>query len=442
MDLTQLFADHTARLQATYEKALAKLVAEKGAPDIEAVLIHSGSEGIYFADDRHIPFESFGHFLHWVPLNKPDQMVLIRPGHKPTFFQVVPPDFWYEQGVERENWWGDCFEVVELDAADKVIDYLPPLRRIAFLGENTGFASNLGLPANLQNEPNLTNYLDFYRGMKTDYEVAMLREANRIGMIGHRAAEQAFHNFGSELDIHRAFLDANNMIEFDSPYTNIVALDEKGAVLHYQNKRRASGKDSQVLLIDAGCRANGYASDITRTYARDTAHPVFRSLLEKMDQLQLELVARSKPGISYLEIHTATHTGVLDLLLEHDIVRGDREELEEQNISKLFFPHGIGHLLGIQVHDVGGFFKDDTGVLAPAPQNHPFLRLTRKVVEGMVFTIEPGFYFIPVLLDPERKTDKGKVLNWGLIDELIPYGGIRIEDNVLVTAGEPVNLTR
>jgi len=442
MELAERFAEHVCRVQGVYNRALEELRAEEKAPDIDAVLLHSGSETVYFADDRHPPFEAFGHFRQWVPVNRPDQMVLIRPGEKPVYFQVTPPDFWYDQTVDVEDWWARQFDIVPLEDAKQVMDHLPATRRIAFLGENVRFAADMGLPAYLHNEVHLKNYLDYHRGMKTPYEVDQLREANRIGMISHRAARDAFERGGSEWDIHLAFLTANRMIEHDSPYTNIVALDHKAAILHYQHKRRESGENSQVLLIDAGCRVRGYCSDITRTYARDSAHPVFRSLLERMDRVQRDLCAMVKPGVPYADVHEAAHSAALDLLLAHDIVHGDREALEEAKISKLFYPHGIGHLLGIQVHDVGGYFKDETGALAPPPEEHKFLRLNRKMTEDMVFTIEPGLYFIPVLLDPERGSDKGKHLNWKLIDELIPFGGIRIEDNILVTADGQENLTR
>ncbi len=442
MDLATLYAEHICHVQGVYERALEDLAKEARAPNIDAALIHSGSEGVYFADDRHVPFEAFGHFLHWLPVARPDQMILAQPGQRPKYFQVVPPDFWYEQTVEIEDWWARHFDIVKLESPGQVIDHLPETRRVAFLGENLGFASDIGLPAYLHNEIHLKNYLDFHRGIKTPYETAQIREANRLALVSHEAAERAFHERGSEWDIHQAYLSANQMIEHDSPYANIVALDRKAAVLHYQFKRRESGKDSQVLLIDAGCRVRGYCSDITRTYARDSVHPVFLSLLAKMDERQQAMCAMVKPGIPYADIHQAAHDAVLDLLLEHEIVHGDRETLEAQKVSKLFFPHGIGHLLGLQVHDVGGYFKDETGALAPPPEEHKTLRLNRKMLEGMVFTVEPGLYFIPVLLDPERESEKGKRLNWSLIDALTPYGGIRIEDNILVTANGQDNLTR
>lgn len=442
MEQATLFAQHIQHVSGIYDRALADLKKEEDGQNIDAVLVHAGTEGHYFGDDRAIPFEAYGHFLYWLPINRPDQMVLYMPGQKPTYFQVIPPDFWYDQTVINEPWWADCFDIVSLESPEQVLDHLPAVRRIAFLGENEAFAGEMGLPSNLFNERHLVNYLDFYRGMKTDYEIEQLREANRLAMISHKAAEDAFRAGGSEWDIHSAYLNANQLIEHDTPYTNIVALDANGAILHYQYKKRLSGKDSKVLLIDAGFRVNGYGSDITRTYVRDDAHPTFKALAQAIDKLQLDLVDMVKPGLPYVELQNAAHARILDLLLEHGIVNGERKMLEEEKVTSLFFPHGIGHLLGIQVHDVGGFFSDDHGKLAPPPSEHRFLRLNRKMEEGMVFTIEPGFYFIPMLLNPHREGKLSGNFNWELIDELTPLGGIRFEDNVVVGAQKPINLTR
>src|SRR5690606_12574287 len=126
-----------------------------------------------------------------------------------------------------------------------------------------------------------------------------------------------------EYEIHHAYLRACNILDEETPYTNIVALNEKSAILHYQNKRRqpagAPRLHGQVLLIDAGCRVNNYCSDITRTYARTDAHPVFQSLLAGMDVLQQAIVSQIRPGDSFLELHIAAHAGVCELLLHHEV---------------------------------------------------------------------------------------------------------------------------
>lgn len=444
MPFAQHYAEHIAHLNSLYTTALNDVVG------FDAVLLHSGSEHVYFADDQHPPFRANGHFNHWLPVNRPEQMVLIMPGERPLYFQVIPPDFWYEQHISLPEWVAEQFDIHTLGNPRELIDQLATLQvrkglalsRIAFIGENCSFASAIGIASAAQNPSKLINFLDYHRACKTEYEVASIRKANRLAMLGHTAARQAFEAGASEYEIHMAYLSACEILEEETPYTNIVALDEKAAILHYQNKRRSSGERSQVLLIDAGCRVNAYCSDITRTSTRDHTLPLFCDLVEAMESLQTHLVNSVRSGIPYPDIHSAAHEGITNILIGSGICNGNRETLLAQKVSTLFMPHGVGHLLGIQVHDVGGRMKNIAGdIQAPHP-DYPSLRTTRQTEVGQVFTIEPGLYFIPVLLNPERGSARGRLINWELVDTLIPLGGIRIEDNVLVTEAGVENLTR
>ena len=438
------FAQHIAQLETRYAEALSTTQA------FDAVLIHSGSAQTYFADDQHLVFRAYGHFNQWVPVSRPDQMVLIMPGERPVYFQVVPRDFWYEQDTGLAPWIAAPFEVVTLESAPEVLAQLQhigsrkslALSRIAFLGENTAFANALGIESAAQNPPRLVQHLDFLRAVKTQYEVASIRSANRLALQGHTAARHAFENGGSEYDIHMAYLQACHQLESEMPYPTIVALDEKGAILHYQNKRRSSGADSQVLLIDAGCRVNTYCSDITRTWTRPHTLSLFKDLVEAMEAMQSALVRQVRAGIPYPDLHRTAHEGLTNILLGAGICRGSRDALLAHKVSTLFMPHGVGHLLGIQVHDVGGRMKNGEGEIQLPPEDYPSLRTTRMTARGQVFTIEPGLYFIPVLLEPERGSARGKLIDWDLIETLTPLGGIRIEDNVLVTEHGVENLTR
>jgi Xaa-Pro dipeptidase len=288
----------------------------------------------------------------------------------------------------------------------------------------------------------MLHVLAWQRAWKTAYEIDCLRMANKMAVSAHEAARQCFFEGGSELDVHLAFLKDAGIMEYESPYMNIVAFDEKSAILHYQYKDTNRSGKANVMLIDGGVPYHFYGSDLTRTYAKEGTHPVFVRLVDGVEKIQLDLVKHVIPGESYLRIHEKAHEMILDLLIKEDIVRGERAELQAAKVSHLFMPHGIGHLLGLQVHDLAGHYLDETGTLNPPPEEHAFLRLTRIMQEGMVFTIEPGLYFIPVLLDPERQTERGSFLNWSLIDELTPLGGIRVEDNILVTSHGGENLTR
>ncbi|MGI9250072.1 MAG: Xaa-Pro dipeptidase [Pseudohongiellaceae bacterium] len=436
------FGAHIQRLQSIYTDALS--VLDDDSTKADSVLVHSGSEVYYYADDQTVPFVAYGHFMHWLPVNRPDQFIWFRPGMRPVYLQVILEDFWHDQSIENESWWADQFELVRLSAVDGVKEHLEQHGsggRIAYLGPNTELAGELGVAESLTGLPLLSYYLDFHRAVKSAYELEQLREANVQSLPGHAAAREIFLDGGNEFEVHQAFLTACNITARESPYNNIVGIDEKAAILHYQYKRRNSAADSKVLLIDAGCRVNNYCSDITRTTVKDSTHTVFKSLLAAMDSLQLSLVELVKPGMAYKELHDAAIVGIADILLAHDLCYGSREQLVDDGTAKLFMPHGIGHLLGVQVHDVGGHQKDSTGLQEDPPEDAPSLRNTRIMEEDMVFTVEPGLYFIPMLLEPKLEESRD-VFNAALIGEMYPLGGIRIEDDVRVRGAGVENFTR
>jgi len=149
-----------------------------------------------------------------------------------------------------------------------------------------------------------------------------------------------------------------------------------------------------------------------------------------------------KPGIDYPDLHMLAHRRVADILARFDFVSLEADEIVAKHISSVFFPHGVGHYLGLQVHDVAGFMADPSGKSIPKPEGHPYLRLTRHVEPRMVFTIEPGLYFIEPLLADLKKSDNAKHVNWEKVDAFRKFGGIRIEDDVVVTEGGHDNLTR
>jgi len=439
MNFAEQFAQHIRTLQSRYEETL-KLLAGENHP-IEAVFLHSGSEKTYFADDEAVPFRAHGHFRHWAPVNRPDQAVLMQPGKRPTFYRVQPKTFWCDTTIGMDPWWADAFDPVDAVNPDDVIDHLPPLRRIAFIGENTSYASRLGFPSSLQNLPHLRNRLDSHRSLKTPYEIDQVIEANRKALRGHEAARLAFEAGESEYGIHRAYVAACGADEVGLPFPPIVTLDETSAILHYQHKRREPGTSARLMMCDAGDTQNGYASDITRAWLRDSAHPIFHELLERVTAIKDTIAATATAGTVFKDLNEQCHGMVTDILLDVEVIRGDRDELIEKKVSTLFLPHGLGHLLGLNVHDVGGLFKDETGVLEPPPEEHKSLRLTRTLENGMIYTVEPGIYFMPMLLEEEREKEKGGYVNYDLVEELIPLGGVRMEDDVVIEGDRPRNLT-
>ncbi len=224
------------------------------------------------------------------------------------------------------------------------------------------------------------------------------------------------------------------------PYGNIIALNQNAAILHYTALEHQGPAKRLSFLIDAGASYFGYASDITRTYAFEKNR--FDELIAAMNKAQLELIGMMRPGVRYPDLHLATHAKVAQMLLDFDLATGDAQGLVDQGITSAFFPHGLGHMLGLQVHDVGGFSHDERGTHIAAPDAHPFLRCTRILAPNQVLTMEPGLYIIDTLLNELKQDSRGLQINWQTVDELRPFGGIRIEDNVIVHQDRNENMTR
>jgi Xaa-Pro dipeptidase len=430
MDLPDLYPRHLERLLAEAEKAL----DEAG---FDSLVVSSGAPFTYFADDRDAPFEPAPHFAHWCPLDGPHHVVHVVPGRKPRLVRHAPEDYWYEQGGVTDPSWVGEFDFEEAGDVDAVWQALGRPANAAYVGNEDGRAAAAGLRGN---PPALVARLDWVRSYKDDYEVRCIEEATERGARGHRAAREAFASGASELDIHQAFVRAVGCTEAELPYTTIVALDEKAATLHYERKR--SVRDGKVLLLDAGAQRRRYACDITRTTPAPGVDQRFVSLVRALDSLEQDLARASTPGRAYLDVHLEAHRGVARILADLRLVRVAADEALARGYTHPFFPHGVGHHLGIQVHDVAGKQADRAGTPAPPPKEHPYLRNTRTIEPGHVFTIEPGIYFIPMLLRAFRSGPRAADFDWGAIDALTPLGGVRVEDDVVVTPNGPRNLTR
>lgn len=430
--MSSLFARHIAQLQERVAAALAHT-------GYDALAIASGVEKLSFLDDRPYLFQPNPHFKHWLPLTQhPDCWLLLRPGRRPLLIYHQPEDYWHLPPEAPSGFWVEHFDIVVIRQAADAAAHLRGHGRLAVIGED-----DAALPGVQPNNPApLLDLLHFPRACKSDYELEQLRAASRRAVPGHLAAREAFLAGASELEIHRAYLAATGHTDRDLPYTNIVGLNEHGAVLHYQHQDARAPQHGLSLLIDAGAAVAGYASDITRTWVRP-GHGEFADLLAAMESAQLALVDEVRAGTDYREIHLSAHRHIAAVLAGQGIVRMSAEAIVAEGVSAHFFPHGIGHLLGLQVHDIGGLMADVTGALVPRPEGHPFLRLTRVLQPGMVVTIEPGLYFIPMLLERLRAGRSGAAVDWDKIERLRPYGGIRIEDDVVCrAAGAPENLTR
>ena len=431
-DLHPLYAEHLATLKSRTDTALAR--AER-----DHLVIAAGTPRYEFLDDRPYPFAPNPWFKHWIPVTKaPGSWLVYTPGKKPKLVYLQPHDYWHVVPEAPAGYWVEHFEIAIIREPGEAAQHLPPdAARCAIVGDD-----NAAIGAFVPDNPRvLLDYLHWHRAYKTPYELAMMRVASKIGARAHRAAEAAFRDGASEFGIHMAYLDAAKQTDLELPYSNIIALNEHGAVLHYMNFDHAPPAHLHSFLIDAGASFHGYASDITRTYAGADARE-FGDLIAAVDDAQREFASMVRADQSYPDLHVHAHHVLARILRDQGFIRMSPESAVESGVSSTFFPHGLGHGIGLQVHDVAGFQQSERGGTIPKPKGHPYLRLTRKLEPGMVTTIEPGLYFIDMLLAELRQKPAAKDVAWDKVDAFRKYGGIRIEDDVVCTDGDPENLTR
>jgi Xaa-Pro dipeptidase len=431
-----------ARLDNLYKEHLQTIIRRTdeslAATGFDALVIHAGIPPTLFLDDQDYPFKVNPHFKAWVPILDNPQCVLIhQPGRRPTVLFHQPNDFWHKPPTLPNGGWSDDVDLISIDDPATARVHWADLGKVAFIGPPQAFAGSE--PACL-NDAALLARLHYDRAVKTGYELECMRRASDLGVLGHRAALGVFRAGGSEYAAHMSYLAACDQRESELPYNNIIAYNENAAVLHYQYLARRAPPQQRSFLIDAGAEYRGYASDITRTYAAGSGR--FADLVELLDGAQLRLCDEIVAGRDYRDVHLSAHRVLGDAMREIGLINLGGADAMERGVTSVFFPHGIGHLLGLQVHDVGGVMGDAKGGELRRPEGHPFLRLTRMLEPGVVVTVEPGVYFIDSLLKSAADGPKKAFIDWAVVEELRPFGGIRIEDDVVATAGKPENLTR
>lgn len=431
--LGALYGAHLDTIRERHDRALERAGASH-------VVIYSGNPKRMFLDDNDYPFKANPHFVHWAPLTAlPFSYIVYTPGETPVLVYYQPRDYWHVVPGAPDGYWTEHFDIRIVNTTEDIPAHLPADReKCIAIGEFDDESMAYGIER--INPSAAVNNLHYARGAKTEYELAVMRLAAKRGVAGHVAAEAAFRNGLAEFEIHRAYCAAVSHVDAELPYGNIIALNDHGSVLHYTNLERRAPQKIRSFLIDAGAQVHGYASDITRTYANGDAR--FQALIDRMDVLEQDVVARVRAGVDYRDLHVGTHRMLAEVLVETELASGDPDTLLATGVTSAFFPHGLGHLLGIQVHDVAGHQENETGGTIDPPSGHPFLRLTRVLEEDMVLTIEPGLYVIDMLLDELRGTPAEDHVNWQTVDWLRPFGGIRIEDDVRVLSDGAENLTR
>lgn len=277
------------------------------------------------------------------------------------------------------------------------------------------------------------------RRPKDASELALVRRAVAATVKGYEAAVAAIREGVTEravqVEMEAAFFRGGGT---RTAYGSIVGFGSNAAVLHFEPGERVA-KKGDVVLIDAGAEVNRYCADVTRTYRVGPWDGFARDLYQMLLEVQVRAVDSCRAGAEWRDVHLASATGIAGGLAKLGLLNGTAEGLVEQDVHALFYPHGLGHLVGLGVRDASGYL--------PGRQRSPrpglnALRTDLPLEPGYLITVEPGVYFIPALLKSAANRAKhAKTVAWDRVDALLDFGGIRIEDNVLVTDGAPDVLT-
>ena len=283
----------------------------------------------------------------------------------------------------------------------------------------------------------LSDVISTSRVRKDADELARMRRAAAATVIGfeevYRTAKTGMTEFDVETELEVGFRRGGG----DGPaYDSIVATGRNTAVLHYEPTRTVV-EPGDFILIDAAAMVDGYACDCTRTFVVGAEpNEKQRDIHAIVTAAQEVAVEKCVPGVEYRQLHVETATQMAAGLVDLGILRGDPSDLVARGAAAVFFPHGLGHLIGLSVHDVAGYAPGRERTSAFGTQ---YLRMDRPLESGIVITIEPGIYFIPAILQGAERF--GDDIDLGLAEEYVGIGGVRVEDCVHITADGPENIT-
>jgi Xaa-Pro aminopeptidase len=396
----------------------------------EVVLIGAGERvSVPGRADRTYPFRSHSEYLYLTDRERPGGVLAFDPHEGWVDFVTA---------VTRDErlWEGARGDEQEGRPASELEGWLEERRgrRVACLGAPVGCGA-----ADAELESDLRYALNHVRRQKDELELVRMRLAQSATSAGFAAIEPFLVPGKTErevqIELEAAFFrNGADFLAFDT----IVGGGPNAAVLHSPPSQRRFG-DGDVILIDAGGEYRGYASDITRTYpASGQFTPEQAEVYALVRRASVAAIARCTAGSEWRDVHRTAALVVAEGLVAFGLLRGQPESLVDRGAQAVFFPHGIGHMVGLGVRDAGE-------VLRGRPQREdefPRLRMDLPLQTGYTVTVEPGIYFVPAILHDagfrERHRD---AVDWARAERMLDFGGIRIEDNVLVTDDGPEVLT-
>jgi len=411
------------------------------------VILWSGCSSPRNFPANTFPFRASSHFLYFAGIPLEQAAIRLETGKLSLFMDDAQPDsaLWHGEMPTRA-------EIAEMIGADAAF----PMAELEAAGAAT-IAVQDATTALLQSQvlqrpvpPNAPQGIDLelaraiasLRLTHDTVALAELRQAAAVTVQAHTAGMAATPSAQTEAEVRAAMehvIIAHNMT---CAYPSIVTVH--GEVLHNEQYHHPL-QPGDLLLADVGAETGmGWAADVTRTWpVCGKFSPSQRDLYNVVLAAHDACIAKTRPGVDYRDIHLLAAAVIAEGLVDLGILRGQPEDLVEMDAHALFFPHGVGHLLGLDVHDMedlGDLAGYEAGRVRSERFGLNYLRLNRLLHSGMLVTIEPGFYQVPAILnDPERRSKYQDVVNWERLAQFADVRGIRIEDDVFVTqAGNEV----
>uniref|UniRef100_A0A7E4W2Q4 Xaa-Pro dipeptidase n=1 Tax=Panagrellus redivivus TaxID=6233 RepID=A0A7E4W2Q4_PANRE len=455
---------HTLRVSAKlFAENRARLVQalKPHAPPNSVVVLAGGVEkNRYNTDAEDLPFRQESYFFWAFGVHESEcyGAIDVNTGKSVLFPPTLAPDFAIWNGkIEPESWFKEKYEVdeVHFQSEGKIKSVLNTLGTQNLLllkayNEDSGnWLEPVVLPdfASFKTDEKLL-YPVFAeaRVFKTDAELEVMRYATKIACDAHKEVMRKIRPNMYEYQMESLF----RHISYSTggcrhlAYTCIAATGENGAVLHYGHANAPNAKlinDGDLALFDMGPEYNCYASDVTCSFPSngkftDKQKVVYNAVLKASNAV----FEQAKPGVRWTDMHILAERVILTDLKAAGVVVGDIEAAVEARLGAVFMPHGLGHLIGLDVHDVGGYLGD--AIPRSKFPGLKSLRTTRTLAERMVITIEPGCYFVDTLLNRALVDEKlSKFLNKEVVETYRGIGGVRIEDDVVIWAKGNENLS-
>ena len=400
-----------------------------------------------------LPFRQESNFLYFTGCSLPGAAAVLAHGACTLFLPIPPADdaLWHgptpsfediqrKLGIESVRPMRDLDQFIQkLDAVATlaVPDLAANQRASAWSGEKLIYPSAPGTPE-------LIDAIVSLRRTKSANELVEMRKAAKITVDAHRTAMAATHPGETEQSIGALF-DAALYSKSATPgYPSIVTVH--GEILHsFQRKHRL--EEGQLLLLDGGAEVDtGYGCDVTRTWpVSGRFSPRQRAVYEAVVEAQRASIEKCTAGTRYREVHDASSQIIAQFLSDEGLLHCAPESAVEAGAHALFFPHGVGHLLGLDVHDLEAF--GDRAQYAEGRQRSEqfgtaYLRLDIDLEPGTIVTVEPGFYVVPsILKDADLRKRFQKIVDWSRAEAWEGFGGVRVEDDVVITESEPEVLT-